>query len=308
VNNIIKRLSLVHMHSLFVTGWAGLRYARRYGIPAVYTYHTQLEAYAHYVPFEPKATRYAATQLTRTYCNLVDAVIAPTPTVAEYLQEIGVDARIEVIPSGIDVDRFAAGRRDEALRARLGVRGGGRMALFVSRLAREKNVDLLLHAFADANDPSLTLVIGGDGPVRAELEQRAVDLQIAERVLFLGAVDRAALPDLYASADAFVFPSTTETQGLVQAEALAAGCFVIAADCSANRHVAGDAAVVVEPTRAAFAAALREIPGRPDPVRAQRASIAARRFSAAEQAERVLALYHSLVSHAPLDDANVCSV
>ena len=82
VNNVIKRLSLIHVHSPFVTGWMGMRYARRYGMPLVYTYHTQLEAYAHYVPFEPNATRYAASQLTRTFANLADAVVAPTPAMA----------------------------------------------------------------------------------------------------------------------------------------------------------------------------------------------------------------------------------
>jgi glycosyltransferase involved in cell wall biosynthesis len=308
VNNVIKRLSLIHMHSLFVTGWAGLRYARRYGIPAVYTYHTQLEAYAHYVPFEPNATRFAASQLTRTFCNLVDAVIAPTPAVAQHLRHIGVEARIEIIPSGIDIDRFAAGHRNEELRARLHVRRGGRMVLFVSRLAREKNVEMLLRAFAGANEPSLTLVIAGDGPERTELEMLAVELQIADSVVFLGAVDRDALPELYASADAFVFPSTTETQGLVQAEALAAGAYVIAADSQPNREVLAEAATVVAPNPQAFASALRAIPAQPDPVRSLRARAAARRFSAAAQVESTGRLYQSLVEPAPLDDTNVCSL
>ena len=308
VNNVIKRLALIHVHSLFVTGWAGLRYARRYGMPIVYTYHTQLEAYAHYVPFEPNATRFAAAQLTRTFCNLVDAVVVPTPAIAQHLRELGVDARIEIVPTGIDVDRFAAGRRDERLRRRLGVGAGGRMVLFVSRLAREKNVDVVLQALGDANDPSLVLVIAGDGPQREELERLAVELRIAERVVFLGAVARDELPDLYASADAFVFPSTTETQGLVQAEALAAGAFVIAADAQPNREVLGDAARIVTPHAAAFARALRDIPAVPDPSTARRAKAVAQRFSAARQVDAMVGLYQSLLDPDPVDGTNIRSV
>ncbi|MDE2481965.1 MAG: glycosyltransferase [bacterium] len=299
VNNVIKRLSLVHAHSMFVTGWMALRYARRYGMPIVYTYHTQLEAYAHYVPFEPNATRFAASQLTRTFGNLVDAVVVPTPAMARHLRDIGVEARIEIVPSGIDVERFASGRRDERVRSRLRVRDDQRLVLFVSRLAREKNVDLLLEAFADANDPSLRLAIAGDGPARDELEARAIELGVRESVVFLGAVPREALPDLYASADAFVFPSTTDTQGLVQAEALAAGARVIAADAPQNREVLGGAGVLVEPTRAAFARALRDVPGKPDAALAGRAKAAAARFSISSQTERMLDLYASLLDPQP---------
>jgi 1,2-diacylglycerol 3-alpha-glucosyltransferase len=303
LKNVVRRLSVIHAHSLFLTGWAGLHYARRCGVPIVYTYHTQLEAYAHYVPFDANATRFAAVQLTRTFCNLVDAVVVPTPAVAEHLREIGVTARIETVPTGIDVDRFAAGRRDEALRRRLGAPKGGRVILSVSRLAREKNVEMLLRAFAALRDPAAVLVIAGDGPQREELERLAADRNVADHVVFLGVVGRDALPDLYASADAFVFPSTTETQGLVQAEALAAGAFVIAADAQPNREVLGDAAHVVPADAGAFAAALRAVPAVPDAMAGARAKAASRRFSAVAQVDRMIGLYEGL-----LDGTNIRSV
>ncbi|HET9029396.1 MAG TPA: glycosyltransferase [Candidatus Aquilonibacter sp.] len=302
VNNVIKRLSIVHVHSLFVTGWTGLRYARRYGMPVVYTYHTQLEAYAHYVPFEAHATRFAASQLTRTFGNLVDAVIVPTPAMQRHLREIGVETRIEVVPTGIDVERFGAGRRDAALRKRCGAGRGDRLLLFVSRLAREKNVDVLLHGLAQTSEPDLKLVVAGDGPAREELETLARELGVADRTCFLGAVAREQLPDLYASADAFVFPSTSETQGLVQAEALAAGALVIAADAPSNREVLGNAGRLVDPNPSAFADALRRVPRLPDDASARRAKDASRRFAADDQVERVLNLYGSLLEPGPGHD------
>ncbi len=294
LNGVIKRLSLVHVHSPFVTGWMGLRYARRYGMPLVFTYHTQLEAYAHYVPFEPNATRFAAAQLTRTFANNADAVVVPTPAMAVRLREIGVTAKIEIVPTGIDLARFGGGRRDEALRTRAGLNEGDRLVLFVGRLAKEKNLELLLRALAAVRDESLKLVVAGDGPVRHELERKARELGVASRTRFLGAVARTDLPNLYASADAFVMPSTTETQGLVLAEALAAGAYVIAADAPQNRDVLGETGLLVPGTVEAFARALGTIGTRTAGAAAD-ARATALRFSLQGQLDRMQSLYDDLV-------------
>jgi 1,2-diacylglycerol 3-alpha-glucosyltransferase len=299
VNTVIKRLSLIHVHSPFVTGWMGLRYARRYGMPLIYTYHTQLEAYAHYVPFEPNATRFAASQLTRAFANAADAVIVPTVAMAEHLRDLGVSVRIEVVPSGIDVRHFGSGRRDEALRSSLRAGPGDRLLLCVSRLAKEKNVELLLEALARRPDPSLKLAIAGDGPAREELEAFARARGLAGRVTFMGVVDRERLPDLYASADAFVMPSTSETQGLVLAEALAAG--------APNRNVLGEAGSVVPADPAAFAGACAAVPAVPDPVTAARSRRRAERFSVASQVDRMLEIYESLLPLSGLDHTHLTS-
>ncbi len=292
---IINRLHVLHAHSPFVTGWMAVRYARRLQIPLVYTYHTRLEEYAHYVPFEPNATRRAASTLTRSFANLADAVIVPTPAMRERLLELEVTAPIEVIPSGIDLDAFNAGVRSAHVRHSLGVRDGDRMLLFVSRLAREKNVEMLIRALALCLQP-LRLVLAGDGPERQALEHLAARLGVSERVNFLGEVERDRLPDLYASADAFVFASVTETQGLVLAEALAAGALVIAADAPQNREVLAGAGLIVEPNPPAFAAAFTSIPAVPNTTETAKAYAVAARFGIAEQARKVLAVYERLQS------------
>jgi 1,2-diacylglycerol 3-alpha-glucosyltransferase len=294
LNGVIKHLSIVHVHSPFVTGWMGFRYARRYGMPLVYTYHTQLEAYAHYVPFEPNATRFAAAQLTRTFANLADAVVVPTPAMAAHLRELGVTARIDVVPSGIDVALFASGRRNAALRSFAGAERDDRLLLYVGRLAKEKNIGLLLQALAFNPNSRLKLAIAGDGPLRQELERMARELDVNGRTRFLGFVNRDRLPDLYASCDAFLMPSTTETQGLVLAEALATGAHIIAADAAPNRDVLGSAGMVVDPTAGGFAAAFRSVPGTPDSDAAAAARRTAERFALETQIDRILALYASL--------------
>ena len=110
----LERLSIVHTHSAFVTGWMGLRLARRLRVPLVFTYHTQLEEYVHYVPFDARATRSAAAHLTRTYANAADAVVVPTAAMEARLRALGVTARIAVVPSGIDLGQFAGGRAPHA--------------------------------------------------------------------------------------------------------------------------------------------------------------------------------------------------
>jgi glycosyltransferase involved in cell wall biosynthesis len=292
-NAIINRLDILHAHSPFVTGWMAVRYARRLRVPLVYTYHTQLEEYAHYVPFEPHATRRAASTLTRSFSNLADAVIVPTASMRDHLNDLGVTVRVEVIPSGIDLRQFGSGTRSAAIRASLGAREGERLLLFVSRLAREKNVELLLDAVRAATVP-VRLAIGGDGPERAMLEARAADYGIADRVVFLGPVERERLPDLYASADAFVFPSVTETQGLVLVEALAAGALVIAADAPPVRDVLAGAGRLVPAEARAFAQAFAGVPLAPDPAETAKACAAAARFGIERQASDVTALYESL--------------
>ena len=294
VRTLIADLDVIHVHSPFVTGWMGAHYARRFGIPLIYTYHTQLEAYAHYVPFEPHATRYAASRLTRTFANMADAVIAPTPSMSRRLRELGVRSRIETLPSGIDVALFGSGRRRSEERERLGAGDGETLLLYVGRLAQEKNVELLLAAMAIARDERLRLAIVGDGPGRPDLVAMARELGISHVTRFTGAMPRASLPDVYASADAFVMPSTTETQGLVQAEAMAAGVPVIAANAPQNRDVVGESGDLVEPTAAAFAEAFERIRLPRDPLAGAQARRRAERFSLDRHVDGVVALYESL--------------
>jgi 1,2-diacylglycerol 3-alpha-glucosyltransferase len=288
----VRGIDLVHAHSPFVTGWMGASYARRRNIPLVFTYHTRLDAYAHYAPFDRATTERAMVELTRRYANAADAVIVPTNAMESRLRELGVRAPIAVVPSAIDVGRFAAGRRSALVRARLGVDGDSPLALVVSRLGMEKNLELVLDALPHI--PELRLAIVGEGPHRAALEQRAGRLGVAARVRFAGPLARERLPDVYASADAFVFPSTTDTQGLVLAEALAAGLPVVAADSEASRDVLAGAGRLVTSDAGALAAAIRDAlaAGRDQSA----VHLAFSRFTVEMQTRRILELYREVLA------------
>ena len=192
----------------------GASYARSKRIPLVFTYHTRLDAYAHYAPFDRGTTERAMVELTRRYANAADAVVVPTRAMEIRLRELGVHAPIAVVPSAIDVERFAAGRRSALVRARLGASDDAPLALVVSRLGVEKNVELALDALARL--PALRLAVVGEGPHRAALEERAraagrgragalrrrAGARAAARRLRLGRRVRLPLDDRHAGAGA----------------------------------------------------------------------------------------------------------
>jgi 1,2-diacylglycerol 3-alpha-glucosyltransferase len=286
-----RPLDVVHAHSQFITGGMALRYARDHAVPLVFTYHTRLDFYAHYVPFERNLVRRGLAAWTRAYANSANAVVAPTAEVRRYLTALGVTAPIEIVPSPVDLERFASGRRRQDLRAAMGAGSRETLALCVGRLAREKNLELAFAVCAAAG-PRIRLALAGEGPLRRRLERLARELGIAERVRFLGPVAPAAMPDYYASADALLFPSVSETQGLVLVEALAAGLRIVAVDTPQTREVVGDAADLVAPQPAAMARALEAAgPRTPEQSAIQ---LASHRFTIEEQARKLVALYASV--------------
>jgi len=287
-------LDVLHAHSLFLTGLFAVSGARRRRVPLVFTYHTRLEAYAHYVPLAPRLTRALVAALTRRFASSADAIVVPTLATRARLRTLGVGRRIVVIPSGIDIAAFEAGRRRPEIRAELGAVGEVPLVLALGRLGREKNLELVLEAFAALAMPTARLAIVGDGTHGRALRRLARRLEVADRTTFVSSAARTELPDLYASADVFAFASASETQGLVLAEALAAGLPVVAVDGPVTREILAGAGRLVANRPDAFARALRETLARPPDPAAGRA--VARGFEGAHSAARVLALYAELVA------------
>lgn len=279
----IAQLRIVHAHSAFAAGALALRVARAHRVPLVFTYHTQLDAYAHYAPFAHAAVRRLMRVLTRAYANAADIVVAPTETIAQRLRALGVVTPIVVVPSAIDTTRFATGRRSAAVRRLLGADDAvAPLAVAVARLGAEKNLELAIDAAVAT--PSLRLAIVGAGPHRRVLERRAA--AAGGRVRFVGALAPERLPDVYASADVLAAPSLTETQGLTLAEALAARLAVVAVDAPVPREVLGSAGRFVGPDPATFGAELLAAAAQRGP-----AGPAARRFTIDRHATAMLAVY-----------------
>ena len=274
---------LVHVHTPFLAHYAGVRHARRAGIPVVETYHTFFEEYLHhYVPLMPRwIGRTLARRVTRSQCAAVDALISPSAPMQELLLQYGVGTPIHVIPTGMPTERFVRG--DGArFRAQQAMPADRPIVLYVGRVAHEKNIGFLLDAFVELRraQPQALLVIAGEGPARQSLYTQVQQLGLARDVAFVGYLDRErGLADCYAAAAAFVFASRTETQGLVLLEAMAQGCAVVSTAVLGTASILqpGCGAHVAPEEPAAFARAVAAVLD--DPERAARMGEQARHYA-----------------------------
>jgi 1,2-diacylglycerol 3-alpha-glucosyltransferase len=262
-----ERFDLVHVQTPFVAHYLGLELARCFGTPVVETYHTFFEEYLfHYVPFLPRAwLRAAARRFSRTQGNSVDALVVPSTAMRDVLTGYGVRTPMHVLPTGIPLADFRGGD-GERFRAGLGIAPQTPMLLFVGRVAHEKNIEFLLNTLdlARRRVPSTVLVIAGEGPARPRLERLTDRLGLRGSVHFVGYLDRrTTLLDCYAAADAFVFASRTETQGLVLLEAMAVGLPVVSTAVMGTRDIVGPGrgALVPDDDERSFADAIERIVG-----------------------------------------------
>jgi 1,2-diacylglycerol 3-alpha-glucosyltransferase len=228
----LGRFDVVHVHTPFLAHYAGLKFARRRGIPVVATYHTLFAEYLHhYVPLLPRPWGAAlARRFSRSQCNQLDAVIAPSEAMRQGLLAYGIDTRIEILPTGIPAERFQPGD-GPAFRRRHGLEQDRPLLLFVGRTAYEKNIGFLIEMMLDLRGlrPDALLLIAGEGPAADSLRAETARLGLMDAVRFLGYFDRGGeLQDCYSAANVFVFSSLTETQGLVLLEAMAQGVPVVA--------------------------------------------------------------------------------
>jgi len=298
---------LLHVHTPFVAHYAGIALARRLHVPVVETYHTFFEEYLHhYVPVVPRAaTRWLARRLSLSQCREVAALVVPSAQMLATLRGYGITTRAEVLPTGIDPDRFRGGDGSR-FRQAYGIAPDRPLLVHISRIAHEKNIDFVLEAVSlvRRDVPEVLLAIAGEGPALAHVRRRAAQLGLSSHVLFVGYLAReGALLDCYRAGDAFVFASRTETQGLVLLEALALGVPVVSTAVMGTADVLrGAAGAVIAPDdRAGFAGAIVGVLKDPA-LRARLAAAApgdAAAWTAHAMAERLVALYRSVAAAEP---------
>jgi 1,2-diacylglycerol 3-alpha-glucosyltransferase len=303
-----ERCDLVHIQTPFLAHYAGLKLARARGVPVVATCHTYFEDYLHhYLPLLPGfAGAWLARSVMTSQLNAVDAVVSPSEPVRRRLLEYGVTRPIHVIPTGMTEDRFVPGS-PQRFRELFGFTREQRIVLNVGRVAHEKNLGFLLRMFVRVarHDARAVLVIAGEGPARQALQAEAQRLGIGPRTRFIGNLDRErTLNDCYAAADAFVFASRTETQGLVLLEAMAQSRPVVSTACLGTRSVltSGSGACVVEEVEDDFAAAVCSVLKDPDRARlmGEKGRDWASQWSSASLAMRMAQLYSELRPSAPV--------
>lgn len=226
-----RRPDVVHVVTEGPLGWAAIAAAKQLDIPVSSDFHTNFHSYSRHYGFGVLAgtvARYLRALHNRAECTLV-----PTAQMKANLEALGFE-RVAVVGRGVDTRLFDPAHRNERLRAAWGCKERGIAVLHVGRLAPEKNLALFVESALAMRqlDPGVRIVLVGDGPEGARLRARHPDF------VFAGMRVGEDLAEHYASADVFLFPSTTETFGNVTLEAMASGLAVVAYDyAAAQQHL-----------------------------------------------------------------------
>lgn len=266
--NFIKslKLDIIHLHTGAQIGILGLRISKEEGIPNIQTYHTDVVGYSKiykllpiasaallligkmnikntlsfreifkvFKPSQDKKTVYSqkiVQEVATILFSLNDLIIAPSARVKKMIKSYGVTQPIEIIPTGLDLDEI---KHAQAIPSQLTkqLQGSRPHLLYVGRLGAEKNCQLIIRSLAQLTDRyhDIRLIIVGSGPYEHELKRLAEELNVARHLIFTGWLEHSSVLNIYKYADIFVFPSTTDTQGLVVNEAFASKLPVVFCD------------------------------------------------------------------------------
>ena len=239
--NLLKKVDpeIIHIHTPIVLGNITQLLASAFHKPVIATHH-HLPITVYALANKPLTSKYFSKVIHSYFVhfyNRFDYVTAPTATALNLLYEHGLRAPAGVISNGVDLKKFTPGKADEHLRQSFNLPRGRPIVLYLNRLSYEKRIDVLLDAVAKMSGNG-HLAIGGSGVAEADLHAQAEQLNISDRVTFLGFVQDADLPSLYQLGDVFVNPSEAELQSISMMKAMACGLPVIAADSYALPELA----------------------------------------------------------------------
>jgi glycosyltransferase involved in cell wall biosynthesis len=300
---LLQTMDVVHVHHPFLSGRLALRYARPLRIPIVFTNHTRYDLYAQtYLPFLPEEM---SESLLRAYlpafCEAVDLVISPSAGVAQVLRDLGVKVPIEIVPNGVELNRF---REAQPLpRAEFGWSSQEIVFVYAGRIAPEKNLPFLLRAFAGVAQavPNVYLLLIGGGQKQSEEELRELiaELGIDRRVRWTGQVPYEHLPAYLAMGDVFVTASVTEVHPLSVIEAMGSGLPVVGIRSPGvgDTVVHGESGFLAPHDLAAFTAYLTRISLEPERRRemGHRARQEAEKYDIQRTSQIMLAHYERLI-------------
>ncbi len=288
--------ALIHSQHPVLMGDIAAAFARQLKVPLVFTFHTQYEKYAQfYSPIGGRLAGLVTEEMVDRYLSHCDHVIVPTDSVREMVEdEFGLTEQVSVVPTPVDLEAFE-GLDPTPVRERY-VPGESKLLLYVGRIAKEKGLNFLLGAFGQivSQRPDVNLLMVGTGPQLDEFKARTRKEGLAEKVFFAGAVSPDEVPAYYAAADLFVFTSSSETQGLVLIEAMAAGTPVVAVRAPGPQDVLAEGGGrLVSADSSAFSDEVLALLNSPDEREklAAEARQAVRRYGIPNAAEQLLDAY-----------------
>ena len=226
------KLDVIHSQTEFSIGTFARIIAKQYNIPLVHTYHTMYEDYVHYITkgYFKKSSKKLVEYLTKFYCDTTatELIVPTNKTYKLFKEKYKYEKNINIIPTGIEVERFFIENIDKKelnnLRKTLKINKHDFIILFVGRLAAEKNIEFLINAEKTLSQKynNIKLLIVGDGPDKEKYETLTKQLKIEDKVIFTGKTAWDEMPYYYHVANVFATSSKSETQGLTVIEAMAA--------------------------------------------------------------------------------------
>lgn len=220
---------IVHIQHPTIYGQVVKRLVKKYNIPLVFTHHSFYENYSHYIPLPQKFIKKMAIKLSVDFSNNCDLIVTPSETVKEVLKTRGVITPIEVIPTGINFKMFSKASGN-FIREKYQISKESKILLYVGRMSKEKNLDILLDSFPMIilDYPDTYLMLVGEGPERKKMEKKVKEIGVNDKVLFVDSQPYNEIPNFYKESDLFLFPSKKDTQGLVVLEAMACALPIVA--------------------------------------------------------------------------------
>jgi len=225
--DVIKQLDIIHAQHMFTAGRLARYAAKRYNKPLIYTYHTLIADYTHYAGIFSKVVQIYLKNMSKRFCNSCDQLITPSKSMKKILLGYGIKTPIEVVMTGIDPKAYkrVSELANQQLREKYRIDKKDTILLYLSRIAKEKNIDFLFKSFVKIKKayPACHLLMVGGGPEEQWCKARVKQLKIDKSVTLTGMLPKEEANEAFGMADLFTFPSVTETQGIVVAEAMASG-------------------------------------------------------------------------------------
>lgn len=296
--NLIPTLDVAHVHHPFLSGRVATRECRTHNIPVAFTNHTRYDLYAdEYAAFAPRSVRMAFLRsYLGAFAKKVDMYLAPSTGIIEWLHEMGINENILLHNNVIDTSAFL-NPENPRRREEFGWTADDVVFCHLGRFGAEKNIDVLLESYVTLaqQEPRARLLLIGDGPRRADMEERLKACGLLPNVHFAGSTPYSDVPGLLGVADVFVTASVSETFPLVLMEAAAAGLALVGVRSPgvSDIIVDGDTGFLATNSADDLAEKLGRLAG--DDVSRQRMKTAARqsaeRFDIKPMADRLLSHY-----------------
>jgi len=256
-------LDIIHSQHPNLLGTAAKKWAKKKGIPLVFTWHTLYDRYTNFVPVLPK--KFVANWIIKKaakYANLCDQVIAPSESAKEIIQNWGVKNRIQALSTGVDEKSFAGADR-KMIRDKFKIKDKEILLVLVSRITEEKNIGFLFNAVLPVvkNNPKAKFLVAGGGYLLDGLKEKTKKENLEGRIFFTGEVKKEEVKDFYAAGDIFVYASKSETQGMIISEAMYMNLPVVAVKAIGIKDAVcdGESGILVEEDEKEFQSALEKL-------------------------------------------------